>query len=43
MSRRRRAAKRDIDPDPVYKSTTLAKFINKVMLHGKKTKKFMES
>ena len=37
MSRRRRAAKRDIDPDPVYKSTTLAKFINKVMLHGKKS------
>lgn len=37
MSRRRRAEKREIDPDPVYGSTMLAKFINKVMLDGKKS------
>lgn len=37
MSRRRRATKRQIDPDPIYKSVTLAKFINKVMLSGKKS------
>lgn len=37
MSRRRRAEKREIDPDPVYKSTLLAKFINKVMESGKKS------
>lgn len=37
MSRRRRATKRQIDPDPVYQSVTLAKFINKVMVGGKKS------
>lgn len=37
MSRRRRAEKRKIDPDPKYKSLTLSKFINKVMLDGKKS------
>ncbi len=37
MSRRRRALKRQIDPDPVYNSYVLAKFINKVMLDGKKS------
>ncbi len=37
MSRRRRAEKREIDPDPVYKSTVLAKFINMVMQEGKKS------
>ncbi|MEI8366363.1 MAG: 30S ribosomal protein S7 [Parachlamydiaceae bacterium] len=37
MSRRRRAEKREIDPDPVYGSTLLAKFINKVMECGKKS------
>ena len=37
MSRRRRATKRHIDPDPVYQSVTLAKFINKVMIGGKKS------
>jgi len=35
--RRRRAEKRKFDPDPLYKSFTIAKFINKVMLNGKKT------
>lgn len=38
MSRRRRAEKREIAPDPVYGSKLLAKFINKVMMHGKKSK-----
>ncbi len=37
MSRRRRAEKRSIDPDPIYQSITLAKFINKVMQDGKKS------
>lgn len=37
MSRRKRATKRKIEPDPKYKSVTLAKFINKVMLDGKKS------
>ena len=37
MSRRHRAEKREIDPDPVYGSTVLAKFINKVMERGKKS------
>lgn len=37
MSRRRRAEKRQCDPDPKYGSTTLAKFINKVMYDGKKS------
>lgn len=37
MSRRHRAEKRSIDPDPVYGSLVLAKFINKVMMHGKKS------
>lgn len=36
MSRRRRAEKREIPPDPVYGNLTLAKFINKLMMHGKK-------
>lgn len=37
MSRRRRASKREIDPDPIYRSIILAKFINKVMEQGKKS------
>jgi small subunit ribosomal protein S7 len=37
MSRRRRAEKRVIDPDPFYGSLVLAKFINKVMVDGKKS------
>ncbi len=37
MSRRRRAEKRHIDPDPVYNSHILAKFINKLMYSGKKS------
>ena len=37
MSRRRRATKRQIDPDPVHNSYVIAKFINKVMKDGKKS------
>lgn len=36
MSRRRRAEKRTILPDPKYHNETLAKFINHVMESGKK-------
>jgi small subunit ribosomal protein S7 len=37
MSRRHRAEKREIAPDPIYGSTVLAKFINRVMESGKKS------
>lgn len=37
MSRRRRAEKREGAPDPVYGSRLIAKFINKVMISGKKS------
>lgn len=36
--RRRQAEKREIAPDPKYGSLTIAKFINKMMIHGKKAK-----
>ena len=36
MSRRRRATKREIDPDPIYNSYVLAKFVNKIMNQGRK-------
>ena len=37
MSRRRRATKREIAPDPRYNSVHLAGFINRVMTRGKKS------
>ena len=37
MSRRNRAPKRDILPDPKYKSLVVAKFVNQIMLDGKKS------
>ena len=37
MSRRRRAETREVQKDPLYKSQLLAKFINKVMIQGKKS------
>lgn len=37
MSRRHSAEKRPTEPDPLYGSTVLAKFINKVMEQGKKS------
>ncbi len=36
MSRRRAAEKREIIPDAKYGDTVLAKFINSIMIHGKK-------
>lgn len=35
--RRRRAERRQILPDPVYKSQRVAKFVNMVMVNGKKS------
>jgi small subunit ribosomal protein S7 len=37
MSRRTRAVKRPVTPDPVYGSETITKFINTLMLDGKKS------
>ena len=37
MSRRRRAERRVIPPDPVFNNVELARFINNVMQRGKKT------
>ena len=37
MSRRQRSVKRDTPPDPQYGSTTVSKFINALMLDGKKS------
>lgn len=37
MSRRHSAEKRETAPDPLYGSKVLAKFINKVMMGGKKS------
>lgn len=37
MSRRRRAEERKIEPDPKYGSLLLSKFINKLMISGKKS------
>jgi small subunit ribosomal protein S7 len=37
MSRRRRAEKREVLPDPKFRDLTLTKFMNYVMLDGKKS------
>jgi small subunit ribosomal protein S7 len=37
MPRRNRPVKRSIAPDPVYSSESLAKFVNIVMRHGKRS------
>lgn len=37
MSRRKKAVKREIPPDPLYNSVLVSKFINYVMRKGKKT------
>jgi len=37
MPRRARVTKREIPPDPLYQSVTVAKVINKVMTRGKKS------
>ncbi|MCK8828366.1 30S ribosomal protein S7 [Natroniella acetigena] len=37
MSRKNRAQRREVDPDPVYNSKLVSRFINKIMLNGKKS------
>ncbi len=37
MSRRRDVPKRDVDPDPVYSSRLVSRFINQAMVRGKKS------
>jgi len=37
MSRRSTNYKREIAPDPIYKDVMLAKFVNKLMVQGKKS------
>ena len=37
MSRRNASYKREITPDPIYNDVTVSKFVNKVMLAGKKS------
>jgi small subunit ribosomal protein S7 len=37
MSRRVRAAKRDIQPDPIYRSRLVTQIVNRLMLDGKKS------
>ena len=37
MARRRRAERRKITPDPKFNSVELSRFINKIMLNGKKS------
>jgi small subunit ribosomal protein S7 len=37
MPRRARVVKREVMPDPRYQSKTVSMFINKLMLHGKKS------
>ncbi len=36
MSRRKSAIKREVSPDPIYNDVTVARFVNKLMLGGKK-------
>ena len=36
MSRKGRATKRDVLPDPIYNSKLISKLINNIMLDGKK-------
>ena len=38
MSRRKKINKRDLESDPKYKDSTISKFVNIIMLDGKKTK-----
>jgi small subunit ribosomal protein S7 len=37
MSRRRRATKRPTEPDPVFGSVVVTKFINRIMIGGNKS------
>ena len=37
MSRRKSNYKREVIPDPVYNDVIVSKFVNKIMMHGKKS------
>jgi len=37
MPRRREIAKRDVPPDPLYKSSLVTKFLRTIMLSGKRS------
>ena len=37
MSRRKGAVKREINPDPIYNDLTVSKFVNKIMIQGKRS------
>ncbi len=37
MSRRKRAQKREVNPDPIYHEKIVSQFINRMMLDGKKS------
>ncbi len=37
MSRRKSSYKREVAPDPIYNDVLIAKFVNKIMLDGKKS------
>ena len=37
MARRNKAAKRDIQPDPIYRSRLVTQMVNRLMLDGKKS------
>ena len=37
MSRRHSAEKREINPDPKFGDLVLSKFMNAIMMHGKKS------
>lgn len=40
MSRRKSAVKREVLPDPVYNDVIVSKFVNKLMIQGKKSKAY---
>ena len=40
MSRRKSAVKREVLPDPVYNDVIISKFVNKLMIQGKKSKAY---
>jgi small subunit ribosomal protein S7 len=37
MSRRKSAVKREIHPDPIYNDLTVTKFVNRIMIQGKRS------
>ncbi len=37
MSRRKGAVKREINPDPIYNDLTVTKFVNRIMIQGKRS------